>query len=39
MRHSRLLECNRIGKNNFYSLSPSGRRLVECVRGLVGGEG
>lgn len=38
MRHSRLLECKRMGKENHYSLTDSGRRLVECVRGLVGTE-
>lgn len=39
LRHSRLIEPTRSGKNNIYSSTPAGRRLADAVRGLVEGEG
>jgi DNA-binding transcriptional ArsR family regulator len=35
LRHSRLIEPRRQGKNNFYSLTDEGRSLAEVVRGLI----
>jgi DNA-binding transcriptional ArsR family regulator len=37
LRHGRLIEPRREGKNNYYRLLPDGERLVECVRVLVEG--
>jgi DNA-binding transcriptional ArsR family regulator len=39
LRHGRLIEPVRRGKENHYSLTEEGKRLVECVRGLVDGAG
>lgn len=37
LRHSRLAQFRRSGKNSVYSLTDEGRRLADAVRGLIGG--
>jgi DNA-binding transcriptional ArsR family regulator len=37
LRHGRLIDPRRNGKNNIYSLTDTGRALVAAVRGFVGG--
>jgi len=36
LRHGRLIEPRREGKNNVYSLTDEGRNLAETVRSLIG---
>jgi ArsR family transcriptional regulator, zinc-responsive transcriptional repressor len=36
LRHGRLIEPRRQGKNNVYSLTDEGRRLAEAVRSMAG---
>jgi len=36
LRHGRLIEPRREGKNNVYSLTDEGRTLAETVRSLIG---
>jgi DNA-binding transcriptional ArsR family regulator len=35
LRHGRLIEPRRAGKNNFYSLTDTGRELAEVVHSLI----
>ncbi len=35
LRHGRMIEPRRQGKNNYYSLTDEGRRLAGAVRGLI----
>jgi hypothetical protein len=37
LRHGRLIDPRRNGKNNIYSLTDTGRALVAAVKGFVGG--
>jgi DNA-binding transcriptional ArsR family regulator len=36
LRHGRLIEPRREGKNNYYSLTDTGRNLAEVVNSVVG---
>lgn len=35
LRHGRIIECRRRGKNNIYTLTETGYRLCKIVNGMV----